>query len=372
MARSAPAGQVLRFSHVERAVHWSTGALILALIATAIVLYVPSVSERVGRRASVRDIHVWSGVLLPLPVLLGLSSARLRRDLRRLARWDPLDLRWVRSLGRDPSAPPGKFNAGQKLFAAFIGAAGVSMLVTGAIMKWHDPFPLAWRTGSTLVHDVLAFLIVVAVGGHIVKALAEPTALRSMFRGWVPAAWAQHARPRWHAELDRAGLLPTPEEARAGALPAGSHATRWLGGKLPVGRVRAFSAATLVLGVAVLAASGGGAGGRSESAGSVALRWEMAVARGDYDALYDLAARDLQGSEGRSAFLTGLALFFLYSTTSKENVVSVTVESAEERGDEATVDVQLSQRNGVDLEQIVHLRREGGDWKVAEYPLSPQ
>jgi formate dehydrogenase subunit gamma len=81
------------------------------------------------------------------------------------------------------------------------------MLATGGVMRWFAPFPLAWRTGATFVHDWFAIALLVVVVGHIAKALAEPIALRSMARGTMPAAHVERRHPRWWAEVQEA---PTP------------------------------------------------------------------------------------------------------------------------------------------------------------------
>ena len=75
-------------------------------------------------------------------------------------------------------------------------------------MRWFDPFPLAWRTGATFVHDWIALTLLVVVVGHIVKALAEPIALRAMARGTVPAAHAERRHPRWWAEVQEGAAPP--------------------------------------------------------------------------------------------------------------------------------------------------------------------
>jgi formate dehydrogenase subunit gamma len=74
------------------------------------------------------------------------------------------------------------------------------MLATGSIMRWYKPFPLAWRTGATFVHDWIAVLLFVLVVGHIVKALSEPDALQGMVTGSVDAGWARRRHPRWHRD----------------------------------------------------------------------------------------------------------------------------------------------------------------------------
>jgi formate dehydrogenase subunit gamma len=203
-SRPAPPRWLLRFDRCERAVHWATAALILVLLATAAILYVGQLSVLVGRRQIVRRVHVVSGLLLPLPLLLGLVGRwrhGLVADIRAFNRWDWHDRRWLRSRGRDPSVQVGKFNAGQKLNAAFVAGAGVVMLGTGSIMNWFSPFPISWRTGATFVHDWTAIAIALVVLGHVWMALADFDALRGMITGRVPASWARQRRPRWYEDV---------------------------------------------------------------------------------------------------------------------------------------------------------------------------
>jgi formate dehydrogenase subunit gamma len=196
--------RVVRFSRAERWLHWSNASLFLLLLATGMVLYVPALSRVVGRRVLVKDVHVWAGLLLPVPLLLAYAGAwreSVRRDVRRFARWSVDDRRWLLSLGRRGRARLGKFNAGQKLNAIFIAATIPVMLATGAIMRWFDPFPLAWRTGATFVHDWFALILLVVIVGHVLKALADPLALRAMSEGTVPLAHVERHHPRWRSEL---------------------------------------------------------------------------------------------------------------------------------------------------------------------------
>jgi formate dehydrogenase subunit gamma len=197
-------GAIVRFTRAERWLHWSNATLFLTLLATGMTLYVPALSQVVGRRVLVKDIHVYSGLLLPVPLLLAYAGRwreAVRHDVRRLARWSVDDRRWLLSLGRRGTARLGKFNAGQKLNAVFVAGCIPLMLATGGIMRWFDPFPLAWRTGATFVHDWLALTLLVVIVGHIGKALAEPVSLRSMARGSMPARYVQRRHPRWWAEL---------------------------------------------------------------------------------------------------------------------------------------------------------------------------
>jgi formate dehydrogenase subunit gamma len=197
--------RLLRFDRVERWVHWSSAVLVVVLVASAVPLYVGSIGAMVGRRDLLRQIHVLAGLALPVPFLVAWAGrrwgARLRADVARLNRWSRDDRRWLRSWGRDPHLLSGKFNGGQKLNAAFVAGAVVVMLLTGIVMRWNQPFPVDWRTGATFVHDVVATVLVVAVIGHVLYALADREALRGMAAGTVSRRWARRRAPRWYGEV---------------------------------------------------------------------------------------------------------------------------------------------------------------------------
>ncbi|MGW8951270.1 cytochrome b/b6 domain-containing protein [Streptomyces sp. NPDC055709] len=197
---------VRRFSRAERWVHRTTAALMLLCVVTAACLYVPDLAELVGRRHLVVTLHEWSGLLLPVPFLLGLASRPFRKDLRRLNRFGPHDHRWLRAVrrrDRDPGArPAGKFNAGQKLYAGWIAGAVLVMLGTGLLMWFTHLAPLVWRTGATFVHDWLALTIGIVLIGHIRMALADPEARRGMRTGSVERPWARREHPLWDPDDD--------------------------------------------------------------------------------------------------------------------------------------------------------------------------
>jgi formate dehydrogenase subunit gamma len=205
-AQLAVEAMVPRFDRVERVVHWITATLMLTLLATGFSLYVGPLSTLVGRRYLVRTVHVYSGLLLPLPLLLAIAmraGAELRADLGRLNRWTRDDRAWWRRRRRG-AAQLGKFNPGQKLNAIFIGAAMVVMLMTGSIMRWFEPFSDSWRQGATFVHDWFAIGLFFAIAGHILLAFRDPDALNGMVHGEVKAGWAKKYRPRWYHQVSGA------------------------------------------------------------------------------------------------------------------------------------------------------------------------
>ncbi|MFJ3835948.1 cytochrome b/b6 domain-containing protein [Streptomyces sp. NPDC054904] len=190
--------RVRRFSRAERWIHRITAALMGVCVASAGCLYLPPLAELVGRRHLVVTVHEWSGLLLPAPLLAGLASRAFRTDLRFLNRFGPHDRVWLRSaLRRRGPRPAGKFNAGQKLYAAWLAGAGLVMLGTGLLMWFTGLAPLAVRTGATFVHDWLALAVGVVLAAHIGKALGDPEARRGLRTGSVARWWAENEHPLW-------------------------------------------------------------------------------------------------------------------------------------------------------------------------------
>ena len=193
-------GQVLRFSSIQRFVHWTFAALVFGCLLTALALYVGPIATLVGRRALLRSIHLYCGYLLPVPLLLGLWDKTYRADLRRLDRFGPDDTQWLRNkrARRSGRLATGKFNAGQKLAASFFLGSVIVFLTTGAAMaNLGGIWSLTVRTGSTLVHQWLALAFGIVVIGHLRLALRDRHAMSAALTGWVPKAWADREHPAW-------------------------------------------------------------------------------------------------------------------------------------------------------------------------------
>ncbi|WP_063775187.1 cytochrome b/b6 domain-containing protein [Streptacidiphilus anmyonensis] len=204
--------ELRRFTVAERWVHRTTSTLMIVAILSAAFLYLPQLAEIVGRRRLLVTVHEWSGVLLPLPLAVGLGFRSVRADLRRLNRFRPEDRGWAwRAVrhGTRRAGPAGKFNAGQKLYAAFIAGATLVMVGTGLVLWFPHLAALDVRTGATFVHDWLALVIGVLVLGHIRMAFKDPEARHGMRTGWVGRAWARREHPLWAREET------TPEEPAA-------------------------------------------------------------------------------------------------------------------------------------------------------------
>jgi len=190
---------VRRFGRTERALHWTHATAFFVLLGTGLALWLPALSTIVGRRALVKDVHVWTAVAwaaaLVLVVALGDRRA-LRAAWREIETIERDDRRWL-TLRR---APQGRFNAGQKLNAITTAAFAILFAVSGAFL-WLSARDARFRwEGPIVVHDTLTILSVFLVSGHLYLAVIHPTtrhALRGMTRGDVREDWARKHHPKW-------------------------------------------------------------------------------------------------------------------------------------------------------------------------------
>lgn len=203
MERGAPPGYVRRFSRTERALHWVNAAGFFVLLASGLVLYLPSLASAVGRRPLVKDVHFWAGIgwvsALALVVLVG-DRRGVLRTAREIDRFDREDVNWLRR--RRPDAQ-GRFNAGQKLNAALTAAFLVLFLVSGLLL-WLGERDTRFRlAGTVILHDGLLYASLVLLVGHLYLAVLHPAtrhALRGMVAGTVREDWAREHHPRWQAK----------------------------------------------------------------------------------------------------------------------------------------------------------------------------
>ena len=195
--------RIRRFTPGERWIHLGLAALMGVCILTAAMLYWGPLSTLVGRRELVETVHFTSGLLLPLPLVVGAVLSRpFRADVRRLNRFLPGDWRWLRARDRRGGAfPSGKFNAGQKLNSAFVLGSVIVLLMTGLMLHYFAAFPDDIRTGATFVHDSFAAAVVVVSAGHLWMAWQDPQARLGLRTGFVPRGWAQREHALWAATV---------------------------------------------------------------------------------------------------------------------------------------------------------------------------
>jgi formate dehydrogenase subunit gamma len=191
-----------RFSRTERAVHWVHAVAFLVLLATGLALYLPSLSQLIGRRPLLKDAHVYTAVgwiaALVLVVVLG-DRRRLRETVRELDRFDLDDVLWLQ---RYPT-PQGRFNAGQKVNAALTAAFAVLFAVSGSLL-WLGERDHRFQFASTIIlHDWLTLISLILFVGHLYLALIYPAtrhSLRGITTGSVRRDWAERHHPKWARE----------------------------------------------------------------------------------------------------------------------------------------------------------------------------
>jgi formate dehydrogenase subunit gamma len=198
---------VRRFSRTERTLHWVHASAFFVLLASGLVLLVPRLSELVGRRPFVKDVHFDTGLawMLALALIVILGDRRgLRRTLRDLDGFDRDDRLWLRRIPR----PQGRFNAGQKLNASLTAALSVLFIVSGLLL-WYGERNNSFRFASTiLLHDGVMYVSLVLLVGHLYLALIYPKtrhALRGMTTGSVRRDWAEQHHKKWVDEQSQPG-----------------------------------------------------------------------------------------------------------------------------------------------------------------------
>lgn len=158
-----------RFTPVEIAVHATFAALVIVGMITAAIMWFDVLAVAVGQRDVVSRVHEIVGLLMPVPLALGLLFPSFRRDVRQLEQWSETDVTWLRARDRRSGRiPVNRFNAGQKVNAALTIGAILVLLGTGTVMAgWLTSWPTQTRTDATWVHDWVAFALTLAVVGHV-------------------------------------------------------------------------------------------------------------------------------------------------------------------------------------------------------------
>lgn len=202
--------RVVRYSLIERVMHWMAALAYLYLLLTGLAFWTPRLwwlAEMLGGGPVVRAWHPWAGLLFTGTIVW--MFVEWRRDMRTT----DADRLWRARIrdyveNRDEELPPiGRFNAGQKQFFWIMLYACAALLASGLVLWFSDALPWSWRGlryGSVLVHataflfTAAAFIVHVYMGMAVVRG-----GLTSMVRGDVTREWAQTHHALWLSEVSR-------------------------------------------------------------------------------------------------------------------------------------------------------------------------
>ena len=193
---------ILRYTLLERAIHWLAALTYAYVLATGLAFYSPHlywIATLLGGGPTSRYWHP-----LVALVFVGTLVWMLRAwvaDMRITAadrRWGAAMQHYVRN--EDENLPPiDRFNLGQKYFFWVMLFAGVALLVTGLAMWIPELMPLAMRGGAILLHAAAAL---VTAGAFIIHVYMGTAVVRggftSIIRGEVSPVWAKTHHRLWY------------------------------------------------------------------------------------------------------------------------------------------------------------------------------
>ncbi len=154
-------------------IHNLASLFLLVCIASSFILYIGPLEGLIGHREVVRELHVVSGLLAMLVLVVGFSNVwgRAMSKVWNLAMtWSSTDDEWIRrwrtSLRR-PYYEESGLNPGQKVAFAVVVALLAVLVVSGLILRLFAYFPLWLRVGATLSHTLFAYALVALVLTHL-------------------------------------------------------------------------------------------------------------------------------------------------------------------------------------------------------------
>ena len=195
---------LLRFSFLQRAVHWVVGVTFVVLLLTGLAFSYPSLfwlTTLAGGGPAARALHPQIGAVFGVGLVF--MFVLWVRDMF----LNSPDRQWLGAIKHyvahehDKVPPAGKYNAGQKLFFWLQSLLGVVFAATGLLLWFPESF------GSGLLNTMRLLHYVAALGGGLLLivhvylgTVAYPGTARGMIDGKVTIAWARLHHPRWSGD----------------------------------------------------------------------------------------------------------------------------------------------------------------------------
>ena len=201
-------GGILRYTLMERVVHWAAALTYGYVLLTGLAFYSPHlywIATLLGGPATSRYWHPWVALVFMATLLWMLWA--WRGDMRITA----ADREWSKEMehyvkNEDEQLPPiDRFNLGQKYFFWVMLIAGFVLLVSGVALWIPEKIPWsmrAMRSAAILLHVAAAL---VTIGAFIIHVYMGTAVVRGGFtaivRGEVSPAWAKVHHRLWYDKV---------------------------------------------------------------------------------------------------------------------------------------------------------------------------
>lgn len=208
--RIPPSNRIVRYTLLERVVHWIAGIAYLYLLLTGLAFYSPALfwlTTLFGGGVTARAWHPIVGLLFTLDVIW---MYRMWQGDMRTTKADQAWLKKVRHYIRneDDKVPPvGRFNPGQKQLFWLMFYGAILLFLSGAIL-WFPEF-VPWNLQvvkfvAVLVHVIVALLTIGGFMVHVYMGIAiVHGGFEAITRGEVSEPWAKAHHHLWVDEMTK-------------------------------------------------------------------------------------------------------------------------------------------------------------------------
>ncbi len=199
---------ILRYSLVERVMHWIAAVTYCYVLLTGLAFYSPHlywIAVVLGGAPTSRFWHPWIAVAF-FGVLVWMLRA-WAADMRITA----ADRAWGKQMKRyieneDEALPPiDRFNLGQKYFFWVMLFAGFVLLVSGVVLWIPEKLPWSLRDVRYLAVLLHVSSALITIGAFIIHVYMGTAMVRggftSIIRGEVSPAWARMHHRLWYQRV---------------------------------------------------------------------------------------------------------------------------------------------------------------------------
>ena len=197
----------VRYTANQRTNHWIVAIAFVLAALSGLALFHPALywfSALFGGGTWTRILHPFIGLVMAVAFVFLVGS--VWRDNGMQAR----DWKWLRQMGdvvanREEALPEvGRYNAGQKLLFYVMIACLLGLLLSGLVI-WRRYFSEFFSLGTirlaSVLHALLAFVLICAIILHIYAAIWVKGSIRAMTQGSVTAGWAWKHHRAWFREM---------------------------------------------------------------------------------------------------------------------------------------------------------------------------